>query len=290
MLQQDEHSRTPGTQPSARTPHLSLDGPAPEGWRSLAAYPLLIIVGLTGVGKSSALQKLVDGPAPIALLPDRRFLTERRIVAPLQGQDNQMQRPVSRLDRFPYVRQFLERHPGGMAEILARIAVEPAHAYALFVFDGLRGPHEITYALAHFPLARFAEFSAPPMLRLERLLARNDPHDQLAETAVWDSGGGEVTFASLGVPDARALFTAAEERTLCAQAAEHPDRAMALQRVLAIMVQEYVLYAPDAAHTILAALEPGRVAFIDTAICTPGEAAAACLALFSGTTMYWSRS
>jgi hypothetical protein len=282
MLQQDEHDRMLGFQSLARMPHISIDALAPEDWRPLAAYPLLIIIGLTGVGKSSALQRLVHGLAPIALLPDRRFLTEQQVVAPLQRQEHQMQRPVSRLDRFPYVRQFLERHPGGMAEILTRITVDPAQTPALFVFDGLRGPHEIAHALAHFPLARFAEFTAPPMLRLERLLARNDPHDQLAVAAQYDSGRSELTFASLGLPDAHGLFTAAEERVLCAQAAENPGRAIALQRVLAIMAQEYALYAPDAAHTMLAALEPGRVAFIDTAKCTPGEAAVACLALFSG--------
>jgi hypothetical protein len=265
--------------PILLAPGIILDAPAAPGWRSLLTCPLLVIVGLTGVGKSSALQQLTAGPAPMTMLPDRRQLTEQLIVAPLQQGANQEQHAVGRLDRFPYVLRFLEQHPGGMAEIVQRMSVATGLDASFLIFDGLRGPHEVGHAITHFPLARFAEFTAPAMVRVERLLARNDPHDQLTDARYAGFKGGDLTFAALGVPDAAALFTPSEETSLCAQAAANPGHARALQRILEIMVAEHALYAPEATHTLLASLEPRRVACIDTSRNTAEEAARICGAL-----------
>jgi hypothetical protein len=115
---------------------------------------------------------------------------------------------------------------------------------------------------------------------VQRLLARNDPHDQLAQ---WQACAGRpdpVTFATLGVPSARALFDAEQERDLCAQVADNPANAAALHRALEIMIEEERLYPLAPMRAALDALPPGRVACIDTSVAGPEEVARACLALF----------
>ncbi|MCL5964379.1 MAG: ATPase, partial [Deinococcus sp.] len=81
----------------------------------LPDVPLLVLVGLTGVGKSSLLEALA-----FPTLPDRRELVDRYVL-PLFGAVP----PLDRKARFEITRRFRETHPGGVAEILAKALVEP---------------------------------------------------------------------------------------------------------------------------------------------------------------------
>jgi hypothetical protein len=138
-----------------------------EGLVSLKTQPLLILVGLTGVGKSTLVQALA-----LPRLPDRRELVDLYVL-PRYG----AKPPIPREERFRLTRRFREEFPGGVAEVLARGYVPPA---PLLLFDGLRGEEEVVYALKHLPKALFVVLHAREITRLKRLLARQDAFDRVA--------------------------------------------------------------------------------------------------------------
>ena len=125
--------------------------------------PLLVLVGLTGVGKSTLVEAL-----GLPRLPDRRELVDR-FVLPRYGAEP----PIPREERFRLTR---EEFPGGVAEVLARGYVPPK---PLLLFDGLRGEGEVAYALEHLPRARFVLLHAREATRLKRLLSRQDAFDRV---------------------------------------------------------------------------------------------------------------
>ncbi|WP_353300299.1 hypothetical protein [Thermus thermophilus] len=128
--------------------------------------PLLVLVGLTGVGKSTLVEAL-----GLPRLPDRRELVDRYVL-PRYGATP----PLPREERFRLTRRFREEFPGGVAEVLARGYVPPK---PLLLFDGLRGEGEVAYALKHLPEARFVLLHAREATRLKRLLSRRDAFDRV---------------------------------------------------------------------------------------------------------------
>ena len=138
-----------------------------EGLVSLKTQPLLILVGLTGVGKSTLVEAL-----GLPRLSDRRELVDLYVL-PRYG----AKPPIPREERFRLTRRFREEFPGGVAEVLARGYVPPA---PLLLFDGLRGEEEVAYALKHLPKALFVILHAREITRLKRLLARQDAFDRVA--------------------------------------------------------------------------------------------------------------
>ena len=129
--------------------------------------PLLILVGLTGVGKSTLVEALA-----LPRLPDRRELVDLYVL-PRYG----ARPPIPREERFRLTRRFREEFPGGVAEVLARGYVPPL---PLLLFDGLRGEKEVAYALERLPKALFVVLHAREITRLKRLLARQDAFDRVA--------------------------------------------------------------------------------------------------------------
>ncbi|WP_114313904.1 hypothetical protein [Thermus caldifontis] len=137
------------------------------GLAPLKDHPLLILVGLTGVGKSTLVEAL-----GFPRLPDRRELVDLYVL-PRYGATP----PIPREERFRLTRRFREEFPGGVAEVLARGFVEPRFP---LLFDGLRGEAEVAYALAHLPKALFVILHAREATRLKRLLSRQDAFDRVA--------------------------------------------------------------------------------------------------------------
>ncbi|WP_124105320.1 DEAD/DEAH box helicase family protein [Thermus thermophilus] len=129
--------------------------------------PLLVLVGLTGVGKSTLVEAL-----GLPRLPDRRTLVDRYVL-PRYG----AKPPIPREERFRYTRRFREEFPGGVAEVLARGYAAPK---PLLLFDGLRGEKEVAFALENLPKALFVLLHAREATRLKRLLARKDAFDRVA--------------------------------------------------------------------------------------------------------------
>src|SRR5262245_57245285 len=105
-------------------PGVGAGRPTPAGWVPLAERPFVVLVGLTGAGKTTALAALAGSGVAFHLLPDRRTLTDRVILPAVQAEDGAAAPAASRLDRFAQTRRFRERHPGGMADVLAGLWVD----------------------------------------------------------------------------------------------------------------------------------------------------------------------
>ncbi|WP_337844502.1 hypothetical protein [Thermus sp.] len=139
---------------------------AATGLRPLRELPLLVLVGLTGVGKSTLVEAL-----GFPRLPDRRELVDLYVL-PRYG----ARPPLPREERFRLTRRFLEEFPGGVAQVLAQGYAPPTWP---LLFDGLRGEREVAYALEALPKARFVLLHAREATRLKRLLARKDAFDRV---------------------------------------------------------------------------------------------------------------
>ena len=162
------------------TEQVGLGEPAPESWIPVAELPLCILVGVTGVGKTSLCRSLLTHRS-CRLLPERRVLTDRFILPtmgllPEEGGYARM----DRLQRFEATRAFRAEHPGGMGDVLSRVHLKDL-GKELLLFDGLRGVEEVRYAAAHLPRAVFVVLIAPDWIRVQRLLSRQDAFDAATE-------------------------------------------------------------------------------------------------------------
>jgi hypothetical protein len=163
--------------------------------------PLLFLMGLTGVGKSTAVGALQSTGTLLTLLPNRRALTDALIIPEMQRAANQpLQSVKDRLERFELTRRYREAYPGGMVHALGLFL--EAYAYegeGALVFDNLRGLKEARAGVATFPEARFVLLDAPPLVRLLRLLGRRDGFDQVAATRLENSSFAEQLMALEGL-------------------------------------------------------------------------------------------
>ena len=142
---------------------------------------LLLLVGLTGAGKSTALAALATALPGLVVLPDRRVLTDQVLLPEAQRLEGTAVSPVrDRVERFRLTARFRQEHPGGMAEVLTRELESgqrpsPADPNAWLVFDNLRGADEVAYALHHLPGARYIVLDCDPGLRIARLAGPYPP-------------------------------------------------------------------------------------------------------------------
>ena len=165
-------------------------GRPPAGWVAIVDMPVLILVGVTGVGKSTAVDALRARWGEISLLPNRRKIADLLVIPTVQGWDGDPPTTVTdRRRRFDYTGRYRQRHSGGLAHAFSRLVLQRRPAVpgrgAVTIFDGLRGADEVSFAAQSLPLARFAVLNAPDVVRVERLLQRQDAFDQVSE----NSGG-----------------------------------------------------------------------------------------------------
>lgn len=259
------------------TPTLAVGAPA-DGWHGVTHAPLLILVGVTGVGKSTLLAQPTIIALGLVMLPDRRELTDRLIIPAMQLQTGEPIAPVTdRRRRFAYTRAYRERYPGGMAHALAQllVPVPPATtAPTRYLFDGLRGENEVTHAATLLPAARFVMLDAPDVLRVRRLLGRGDTFDRASTAPMSSHIGGLHDFAALGLPEAAGLFSPDEEHTLLALTATGDVTPEDLAAKLAIVVEERRNYDPAATKAALLAHAPERSLILDSAAQPPAQLAA----------------
>jgi len=260
-------------------------GNAPDAtWQPLANVPLVILVGVTGVGKSTTLQNLRQNGLSFQLLPDRRELTDQLIIAFLQRQAGETPHPITdRMERFAFTRRYREQFPGGMSHALSRLLVlddhssqplgsdrgEEATATAWHFFDGLRGAEEVQAAADLLPAARFILLDAPDAVRVERLLGRGDHFDRVALQPVADfSKRATEDFAAIGMPEADALFNSQERARLLARCLPPIGQGDLpvdnLRAKLKIVTEERRNYDPSAALQTLQRIAPQRTLLIDT--------------------------
>ena len=170
-------------QMQARYPNIRLQPEA--GFRPLTAYPVCMVVGLTGTGKSTTLAQLetLRGAGEIAYaadIPSRRELADWLVIPTAQILSGEAVGPVKgREARFGYTRTFAQAVSGGLAAAFSWLYYRAEQPLPL-VSEGVRGPGEIRYVLENIPAWRVFELWVPPLVRLQRLSGRNDSFDQVA--------------------------------------------------------------------------------------------------------------
>lgn len=244
--------------------------PIAADWLGLADLPLLILVGVTGVGKSTTLALLEAADPPVRQLPDRRSLADQLITKVQMDAGEPVRAVTDRAERFDYTRRYREQNPGGLAQALSQLWIDPALWPQPLCFDGLRGVEEVSYAAEHLPNARFAVLDAPDVVRVERLLGRGDRFDRLSAVTAAGDGNG---LPGLDVPGAEALFSPEERARLAALVTEGSVSADDLRAKVAIVVAERRNYDPAAAIDALERLAPARTVVVDTTRYTPEQAA-----------------
>jgi energy-coupling factor transporter ATP-binding protein EcfA2 len=219
-----------------------------ENYSSLQNLEFYILVGVTGVGKSTTLEALQALDVNFRLLPDRRIITDAAIFGGEIITDREA--------RFARTAAYRETHPGGMAQALEDIYVQ---LQAPILFDGLRGLNEVQHAAKAFPKARFIALDAPDLTRVKRLLNRQDTFDQIAKqkTNLREIKNIEDIFSSQELQELEAIPTDPSE----------------LEAKVRIVVTERQNYNPKTANAYLQALEPQRVLYLDTTTAPPNAIA-----------------
>ncbi len=251
------------------SPGVGVGFPIPKDWLPIANFPLVIIVGMTGVGKSTITKALAEEGLEFTLLPNRRALTERLIITPMLKMEEKLVQPHCRIRRLNYTRLYREYFPGGMGHILASLHIDPQQVNSMLVFDSLRGENEVRYAATALKNAKFVMLTAPNTVRLERLLKRHDPFDQIANQELEDNRQiipeALINFASLGVPEASAYFTLEEEQKILELVKKRVVTSTDLQDKLKIFVEESQNYDSVPTKEILGVMGASdRSLIIDT--------------------------
>ncbi len=155
------------------------------GYHPLGSHPLLMLVALTGTGKSTTLACLrrILGPSGLGLIPSRRELADWIALPMMQTLNGEEMLPVAdRPRRFAYTRSFAQRVPGGMAAVFSWLYLADSYS-DLVIAEGIRGGNEIRHALTRFPAWQIVELTLDPLTRLRRLSERRDRFDRAAGAA-----------------------------------------------------------------------------------------------------------
>lgn len=234
-------------------------------------YRLFIMVGLTGVGKTTVINRLGESGVSFRLLPNRRELTDEVIISELRKMDGDPPTQVSdRLKRFEYAARFRKLHPGGMAYALSKLELETDGLPPNLMFDGLRGIEETSHAVDFFPTARFIVLTAPDTVRLSRLMGRGDAFDttQVAE----NNPKNDLIQSMNGIDGIEYVFTDKDIRTIATQAGKNRIAFDEVIKKTTIIVNERKNYDPDGTLKVLKEKLPEehRIVF-DTSLLQPAE-------------------
>ena len=245
-------------------PFLRADAAPPATFEArLGELPLTVLVGVTGVGKSTALAAL--STERLRALPDRRRVTDAVMILPLAGG------PVAdREERFRLTARYRETHPGGMAQALGSLVADTRHWGRRPLFDGLRGLDEVRYAAQNYPTWRFVALGAPDTVRVRRLLGRADAFDRVRGAA----SSGDLRAALQALPGATGVFSPSQLDELAALAESGFTPAEVLAKVR-IVVSERWHYDPAAAEAVLRPLGRKRALLLDTVALSPAQVAQA---------------
>ncbi|MBN3927630.1 AAA family ATPase [Nostoc sp. NMS4] len=259
------------------SPGVGVGFPVPKDWLPITSFPLLIIVGMTGVGKSTITKALAEEGLNFTLLPNRRVLTERVIIAPMLKMQEKLVQPHCRIKRLTYTRLYREHFPGGMGHILASLHINPQQVNSMLVFDSLRGENEVCYAAKALKNAKFVMLTAPNKVRLERLLKRHDSFDKIANQELEDNRQivPEVltNFASLGIPEACTYFTPKEEQQILELVSKQVVTGVELREKLKIFVEESQNYDSVPTKQILEGIDTSDRSLIIDTVASPQESA-----------------
>ena len=233
-------------------------------FRPARELPIVVLIGLTGVGKTTAIAHLAErAGVEYTLLPNRREIADKVIIAPYQRADGRAVEPVTdRVRRFEYTARYRNEYSGGMAHALSQLYIDVSRVAPLLIFDGLRGLDEVSYAVQSFENVRFIVLDAPDMTRLTRLLKRGDDFDNTAFTAT--QAGQNLVASIMEVPDVGAIFSEEDIRRIAriARAADINDDEVL--KKLRIIIEERRNYDPNGARVFLTRGNHAPVLVIDT--------------------------
>ncbi len=268
--------------------------PPNENWSAITKANLLILVGVTGVGKSRTVEELTTAGLNFTILPNRRILTDHLIIGDVQRMDADVlpgeEPPIirDRKQRFAYTRRYRERYPGGMAHALSKLWIAEELEHEQLLFDGLRGVNEVESAARHLPHARFIALCAPDGVRIERLLGRNDAFDMIESTR---NGGSTKNVDQVRLverfPDAANIhITPEHEKKLLSLLSQQNETGQGVTEEemaakLAIVSEERRNYDPDATLASLQSIAPERLCIVDTVANAPEQCAAQIMAWLS---------
>lgn len=243
--------------------HLRVEGLPLAGHEArLGDLALTVLVGVTGVGKSTALNALGSGTR---ILPDRREITDAVMILPLAGHA-----VTDREERFHLTAKYREQHLGGMAEALGSLVADTHFWGKHPVFDGLRGLDEVRYATQTFPDWRFIALGASDVVRVQRLLGRADQFDKVS--SITDLDHSDLLAALKALQADQEVFSDVELQHI----AEFTNEGHSAADILAktkIVLTERLNYDPTAADMFLATLPPERALRLDTVDLSPEEVA-----------------
>ncbi len=248
---------------------LTAENPPPLYW-PLSQFPLIIIVGLTGVGKSTVVKLLPKSGGTYTMLPDRREMTDKIIIATLQKEAGQtVQIIADRVERFNLTARYRAKYPGGMVHALSQLAVASDQVASFLIFDGLRGLHEVQHAVTFFPQARFVVLDAPDLVRLKRLMKRADSFDT---TTIRRSLTGYNLMATLlNIPDIEAVFDEAQLRQIARVARTAKISTETVLKRVTIIVEERRNYDSNTARVHLTHTLPSKQVLVINTDVLPAE-------------------
>ncbi len=225
-------------------------------WHSLSTLEFVVLVGVTGVGKTTTLEALRDTGLAYSLLPDRRLVTDVVMIHAIAG------KPVTdRDERFALSAKYRESHPGGMAQAIGSLSINLEIWPTPIVFDGLRGLEEVMYAAEHYQKARFIVLDAPDTVRVQRLLGRSDAFDRVQT----GTSSGSAMAQLEAIQGVQHVFSSVELEQLAALQMDAHE----IVAKTKIVVTERQNYDPVAARDFLAQLPGKRVLYVDTTASSP---------------------
>ncbi len=229
-------------------------------WHALSSLDFIVLVGVTGVGKTTTLEALRATGLAYSLLPDRRLVTDVVMIHALAGEA-----VTDREERFALTAKYRELHPGGMAQAIGSLSINLEVLPTPIVFDGLRGLEEVTYAAEHYTKARFIVLDAPDTVRVQRLLGRSDAFDRVQTGA----SSGSVMTQLEAIQGVQHVFSSVELEQLAALELDASE----IVAKTKIVVTERQNYDPVAAQDFLARLPGNRVLYVDTTTSSPEDIA-----------------
>lgn len=142
---------------------------------------IVFISGFTGSGKSTLLKKLAKNLHGFAEIPERRYITLKCIIEPYANYFNLKHSFNKREDRIAIVKSYKKNIPEGIVFALKHIEITQDLPKG-FIFDGIRGEEELKKVLETFKKAKVIVLKASKEIRLNRILERNDPYDQISSS------------------------------------------------------------------------------------------------------------
>ncbi|HAC65092.1 MAG TPA: hypothetical protein DCF68_16575 [Cyanothece sp. UBA12306] len=239
----------------------------PNNWQGISQYPLLILVGLTGVGKTTVTKKLLNSEFNFTLLPNRRTLADK-VIFPTFTQNEET--IFCRIQRLEYTRKYQQLYSGGMAYVLSQLKVKTKLDKPILIFDGLRGKNEVIHAAKFLPNAQFLILEASNNIRLQRLINRKDKFDYIntsAQESLSDLNNKPVleSFSDLNIPQVSQLLTTTEQQEWLSIINQGKIEINVLKDKLKIILKEQQNYDIKETRNALLNIVPQRTLAVDTA-------------------------